>query len=56
MPFGGVVPELASRRHVEALPVLVERALQQAQLPLSAVDAVAATVALGSPERCWWAR
>ena len=45
--FGGVVPELASRRHVEALPVLVERALQQAQLPLSAMDAVAATVAPG---------
>ena len=45
--FGGVVPELASRRHVEALPLLVERALKQAQLPLSAMDAVAATVAPG---------
>ena len=45
--YGGVVPELASRRHVEALPVLVERALQGAGLELAAMDGVAATVAPG---------
>jgi len=45
--FGGVVPELASRRHVEALPHLVERALTNARLSLCDLDAVAATVAPG---------
>ena len=45
--FGGVVPELASRRHVEALPHLVESALTKAQIGLSSLDGVAATVAPG---------
>jgi N6-L-threonylcarbamoyladenine synthase len=30
-PFGGVVPELASREHLRALPLLVRRALAEAQ-------------------------
>ncbi|MDH3496193.1 MAG: tRNA (adenosine(37)-N6)-threonylcarbamoyltransferase complex transferase subunit TsaD [Gemmatimonadota bacterium] len=41
--FGGVVPELASRAHLRALDPVVTRALQEAGLPLSAVDAVAVT-------------
>ena len=41
--FGGVVPELASRAHLQALPAVVDRALAQAGLPLSAVEAVAVT-------------
>ena len=45
--FGGVVPELASRRHVEALPHLVESALTKAQIGLSSLDGVASTVAPG---------
>ena len=45
--WGGVVPELASRRHVEALPLLVERALAGAGLTLADMDGVAATVAPG---------
>jgi len=45
--WGGVVPEIASRRHVEALPYLVDRALQEAGLGLADLDAVAATVAPG---------
>jgi len=32
--WGGVVPEIASRRHVEALPYLVDRALQEAGIVL----------------------
>ena len=36
-------PELASRAHLQALPAVVERALAQAGLPLSAVEAVAVT-------------
>ena len=41
--FGGVVPELASRAHLAALPAVVERALGEAGVGWSAVDAVAVT-------------
>ena len=41
--FGGVVPELASRAHLAALPAVVERALTEAGVDWSAVDAVAVT-------------
>ena len=41
--FGGVVPELASRAHLAALPAVVERALAEAGLGWNAVDAVAVT-------------
>ena len=45
--WGGVVPEIASRRHVEALPHLVEAALSEADVAFDQLDAVAATVAPG---------
>jgi N6-L-threonylcarbamoyladenine synthase len=45
--FGGVVPELASRAHLAALPAVVDRALVEAGLGLSAVDAVAVTAGPG---------
>jgi N6-L-threonylcarbamoyladenine synthase len=45
--WGGVVPEIASRRHVEALPQLVARVSAEAGLPLDELDAFAATVAPG---------
>ena len=41
--YGGVVPEIAARAHVEALDSLIEEALQRAGVSLSDVDAVAAT-------------
>jgi N6-L-threonylcarbamoyladenine synthase len=41
--FGGVVPELASRAHLRALDPVVGQALDQAGVPLSAVDAIAVT-------------
>ncbi|HEX5933621.1 MAG TPA: tRNA (adenosine(37)-N6)-threonylcarbamoyltransferase complex transferase subunit TsaD [Pseudorhizobium sp.] len=41
--FGGVVPEIAARAHVEALDGLIEEALQRAGVPLSQIDGVAAT-------------
>ncbi|PWL19650.1 tRNA (adenosine(37)-N6)-threonylcarbamoyltransferase complex transferase subunit TsaD [Falsochrobactrum shanghaiense] len=46
-PYGGVVPEIAARAHVEALDKLVERALRDAQMKLDEVDAVAATAGPG---------
>jgi N6-L-threonylcarbamoyladenine synthase len=41
--FGGVVPELASRAHLAALPAVVERALAEAGVGWSALDGVAVT-------------
>ncbi|MGY2716512.1 tRNA (adenosine(37)-N6)-threonylcarbamoyltransferase complex transferase subunit TsaD [Thermostichus sp. MS-CIW-15] len=45
--YGGVVPEVAARRHVETLPFVLESALQQAGLGMAEVDAVAVTCAPG---------
>jgi len=45
--FGGVVPELASRAHLAALPAVVDRALDEAGLAPSAIDAVAVTAGPG---------
>ena len=41
--FGGVVPELASRAHLAALPAVVDRALAEAGVGWGAVEAVAVT-------------
>jgi N6-L-threonylcarbamoyladenine synthase len=46
-PFGGVVPEIAARAHVEALEPLIVAALADAKLTLSDVDAIAATAGPG---------
>jgi N6-L-threonylcarbamoyladenine synthase len=46
-PFGGVVPEIAARAHVEALSPLVEAALTDAGVRLADVDAIAATAGPG---------
>lgn len=42
-PFGGVVPEIASRCHVQLLPGIVEEAVRQSGLGWDAIDLVAAT-------------
>jgi N6-L-threonylcarbamoyladenine synthase len=41
--FGGVVPEIASRHHLELIDLVVERALEDAATTLDEVDLVAAT-------------
>ncbi|MCW2370697.1 tRNA (adenosine(37)-N6)-threonylcarbamoyltransferase complex transferase subunit TsaD [Sphingobium sp. B11D3D] len=46
-PYGGVVPEIAARAHVEALIPLVKAALADAKLSLADVDAIAATAGPG---------
>lgn len=46
-PYGGVVPELASRDHVLAVQGVVERALDDAGLEASQIDAVAVTAGPG---------
>ncbi len=45
--YGGVVPEIASRRHCEAVVPVTEQALEQAGMTLSEVDAIAVTYAPG---------
>lgn len=45
--YGGVVPEIASRRHVEAISVVVKSALDEADCTLEDIDAVAVTHAPG---------
>ena len=46
-PFGGVVPELASRRHLEVLMPVVRRALGDAGVRLDDVDGIAVTYGPG---------
>lgn len=45
--YGGVVPEIASRRHIEYISATVEKALADAGMTMSDVDAVAVTFAPG---------
>lgn len=46
-PFGGVVPEIAARAHVEILPDLVRAVLRDARCGVADIDAVAATAGPG---------
>ncbi|ASR51068.1 tRNA (adenosine(37)-N6)-threonylcarbamoyltransferase complex transferase subunit TsaD [Blastomonas fulva] len=46
-PYGGVVPEIAARAHVQILTPLIQAALDDAGLTLDDVDAVAATAGPG---------
>lgn len=42
-PYGGVVPELASREHLDKIEPIVREALAQAQIELKDIDAIAVT-------------
>ncbi|MBW2478173.1 MAG: tRNA (adenosine(37)-N6)-threonylcarbamoyltransferase complex transferase subunit TsaD [Deltaproteobacteria bacterium] len=64
--YGGVVPELASRKHVEAISIVIESALEQAQASLDNIEGVAVTqgpglvgpllVGLSTAKAIAWAR
>ncbi len=45
--YGGVVPEIASRRHIESISTAAEKALMEAQCTMAQIDAVAVTFAPG---------
>jgi len=45
--FGGVVPEVASRMHIEAISAVVEEALREANLTFQDIDAVGVTYGPG---------
>jgi N6-L-threonylcarbamoyladenine synthase len=46
-PYGGVVPEIAARAHVEILPGMIRRVLDEAGISIGDVDAIAATAGPG---------
>lgn len=45
--FGGVVPEIASRKHIENIMPVIDAALREANVPLEQIDAVAVTYGPG---------
>ena len=45
--YGGVVPEIASRKHIEAIYVLADQALKEAEMTRKDLDAIAVTYAPG---------
>ena len=46
-PYGGIVPEVAARAHLELLQGLVRRALEEATLGFDDLDLIAATTGPG---------
>lgn len=47
--YGGIMPEIAARSHLEKIPVIIEQALCQAQCTLADIDAIAMTSKPGLP-------
>lgn len=45
--YGGVVPEIASRKHIERINQVIEQALEEADMSLSDMDAIAVTYGPG---------
>ena len=45
--YGGVVPEIASRKHIEKINQVIEEALKEAQMTLDDLDAIAVTYGPG---------
>ena len=54
--YGGVVPEIASRKHIEKINQVIEEALKEANVTLDDIDAIGVTYGPGtcggSPCRC----
>jgi N6-L-threonylcarbamoyladenine synthase len=46
-PFGGIVPELASRKQLESIGWVVKEAIDKAEIPLTKIDAIAVTYGPG---------
>ena len=46
-PFGGVVPEIAARAHVDILPGLIRQVMSEADVAIGEIDAIAATAGPG---------
>lgn len=50
--FGGVVPEIASRHHVEQITLVIEEALSKAEMGFDDLDAIAVTEGPDLSEPC----
>ena len=48
--YGGVVPEIASRKHLEAINIVIDQALNEAGVTLSDIDAIGVTYGFGPKE------
>ncbi len=46
-PYGGVVPEIAARQHIEKIDIIIDQAMQKANIKFSEIDAIAATAGPG---------
>ena len=47
--FGGVVPEIASRSHLDKIDLIVKKALEDAKIDLGQIDTIAVTTKPGLP-------
>ena len=45
--FGGVVPELAARSHIEKIDLIAKKAIKESKIKLQDIDAIAATAGPG---------
>lgn len=45
--FGGVVPEIASRKHIETISIIVNEALKKANMSFNDIDVIACTYGPG---------
>ena len=45
--WGGVVPELAARKHLELIPFVLEKAVKESKISIKEIDVIASTVAPG---------
>ena len=54
--FGGVVPEIAARAHVEKIEFIIKKALKESNLDLNNINGIAATAGTGvnSLLNCWF--
>ena len=50
--YGGVVPEIASRAHVDACDRVIDQALKEANMTFGDIDALAVTYGPGLVARC----
>lgn len=53
--YGGVVPEIASRKHIEKINQVIEEALEEADCTLDDLDAIAVTYGPGLVGHFWLA-
>ena len=49
--YGGVVPEIASRKHIEKINQVIEEALNEAEVTLDDIDAIGVTYGPGTGRR-----